>query len=108
MAGAVEDGPENQHLLDEAIGPESLVGEHAVITDRRTETAEGDAEQRHANNLEAWHWEEDQSDDRKNVNENEISENAFFSVDGLPEGPVPGALLLRYGQFHVLSGDLLC
>src|SRR5260370_1306985 len=81
---------------------------HSRSCGRRTETAEGDAEQRHANNLEAWHWGEDQSDDRKNVNEDEISENAFFGVDRLPEGPIPGALLLRYGQFHVLSGDLLC
>src|SRR5260370_37628830 len=108
MGGDVEDRTENQHLLDEPVGLEGLMSEHAVITDRRTETAEGDAEQRHANNLEARHWEEDQAYDRENVNENEISEDAFFSVDQLPERPVPGALLLRYGQFHVLSGDLLC
>jgi hypothetical protein len=28
-------------------------------------------------------------------------------MDGFPEWPIPGALLLRYGQFHILSGDLL-
>jgi hypothetical protein len=84
------------------------MSEHAVIANRCAETTEGDAEQRHANNLEARHWEEDQAYDRENVNEYEIGENAFFAVDRLPEGAVPGALLLRYGQFHVLSGDLLC
>ena len=95
-------------MLDDPVGLEGLVGEHAVITDRGAETAKGNTEQRHANNLEAWHREEDQPDDRENVNEDDISEDAFFAVDGLPEGAVPGALLLRYGQFHVLSGGLLC
>jgi hypothetical protein len=41
------------------------------------------------------------------VYEDEIGEDALFAMDGFPEGPVPGALLLRYGQFHVFSGDLL-
>jgi len=41
------------------------------------------------------------------VNKDEISEDAFLAMNGFPEGPVPGALLLRYGQFHVFSGDLL-
>jgi len=41
------------------------------------------------------------------VNEDEISEDAFLAMNRFPEGPVPGALLLRYGQFHVFSGDLL-
>ena len=84
------------------------MGEHAVIADGRAETAKSDAEQSHADNLEAWHWEEDQPDDRENVNEDDISEDGFFAANGFPEGPVPGALLLRYRQFHVLSGDLLC
>src|ERR1700704_3099831 len=95
MTGAVEYRPEDQELLDKPVGPECLVGQHAVITDGRAETAKGDTEQSHANNLEAWQRKEDQSDPGKNVNENEISKDAFFAVDRFPEGPVPGAILLR-------------
>jgi len=102
-----EDRPENQELLDEAVGPDRLVREHTMIADSGAETAKGNAEQSHAHNFEAWHGEEDQTDDRKNVYEDEISEDAFLAMNGFPEGPVPGALLLRYRQFHVLSGDLL-
>jgi len=51
--------------------------------------------------------EEDQADNGKSVYEDEIGEDALFAMDGFPEGPVPGALLLRYGQFHVFSGDRL-
>src|SRR6266704_1387005 len=100
-------GPEDQELLDEAIGLECFVREHAVIADGGDETAKGNAEQSHADNLEAWHRKEDQTYNAKNVNEDEISEDTFFAMHGFPEGPVPGALLLRYDRFHVLSGDLL-
>jgi len=107
MTGTVEDRPEDQELFDEAVGPEGLVRQHAVIADGRAEPAKGDAEQSHADNFEVWHGEEDQTDNGKNVNKNEIREYSFFAMYGFPEGPVPGALLLRYGQFHILSGDLL-
>jgi len=107
MAGAVEDRPEDQELLDEAVGLESLVREHTVIADRGAQPAKGDTKQGHADNLEVWDGKKDQTDDRKNVNEDDISEDAFFAMDGFPEWPIPGALLLRYGQFHILSGDLL-
>jgi hypothetical protein len=107
MTGTVEDGPEDQELLDEAIGLESLVRKHAVIADRGAETAKGDAEQSHADDLKAWHREKNQTDDGKNVNENDISEDSFLAVNGFPEGSIPGALLLRCGQLHILSGDLL-
>ncbi len=107
VAGPIEDGPEDQELLDEAVGLESLVREHPVIANRGAEPAEGDAEQSHADNLEAWHGEKNQADDGKSVNEDDISEDAFLAMNGFPEGPIPGALLLRYGQFHILSGGLL-
>jgi len=107
MARAVEDRPEDQKLLDKAVGLEGFVREHTVIADCGAETAKGDAEQSHADNFETGDRKEYQPDDRKNVNENEISEDAFFAMNWFPEGPVPGALLLRYGQFHILSGDLL-
>ena len=97
MTGAVEDRPEDQELLDEAVGLYSFVGEHAVVADGGAQTAKGNAEQSHADNLEAWHGKEDQTGDGKNVNENEKSKDAFFAMDGFPEGPVPGAFLLRYG-----------
>src|SRR6266404_2549802 len=107
VAGPIEDGPEDQELLDEAVGLESLVREHPVIANRGAEPAEGDAEQSHADNLEAWHGEKNQADDGKSVNEDDISEDAFLAMNWFPEGPIPGALLLRYGQFHILSGGLL-
>src|ERR1700688_1120824 len=44
MTGSVEYRPENQHLLDEAIGLQSFVGEHAVVTDGRSESAKSDKE----------------------------------------------------------------
>src|SRR5882762_2121300 len=97
VAGAVEDGPENQELLDELVGLDGLVGEHAVVADGGAEAAEGDAQYRHADDFEAGNWEKDQPDDCKNVDQDEIGEDAFFAVDGFPEGPVPGALLFRYG-----------
>src|SRR5882672_7663806 len=97
VTGAVEDGPEDQELLDELVGLDGLVSEHAVVADGGAEAAEGDAQYRHADDFEAGNWEKDQPDDCKNVDQDEIGEDAFFAVDGFPEGPVPGALLLRYG-----------
>src|SRR5438046_9768784 len=90
VARAVEDGPEDQNLLDDPVGLEGLVGEHAVIADGRAQTAKSDAEQSHADNLEAWHREEDQPDDCEHVNEDDISEAGLFAANGLPEGTAPG------------------
>ena len=42
MTGSVEYRPENQHLLDEAIGLQSFVREHAMVTNGRSETAKSD------------------------------------------------------------------
>jgi len=42
MTGSVEYRPEDQHLLDEAIGFQSFVREHAMVTDGRSESAESD------------------------------------------------------------------
>jgi len=39
MTGSVEYRPEDQHLLDEAIGLQSFVREHAMVTDGRSEPA---------------------------------------------------------------------
>ena len=108
VTGAVEDGPEDQELLDELVGLDRFVGEHTVVADGGAEAAEGNAEQGHANDFEAGDREKDQTDDRKSVDQDDIGEDAFFAADGFPEGAVPGALLLRCGQFHVFSGDLLC
>jgi hypothetical protein len=77
------------------------MGEHAVIADRGAKATQSDAEQSHADNLEAWHGKEDETDDCKTMNEDKISEDAFLAMNGLPEGTIPGALLLRYGQFHM-------
>src|SRR6266404_6622246 len=108
VAGAVEDGPEDQELLDELVGLDGFVGEHAVVADGGAEAAEGDAQYRHADDFEAGNREKDQTDDRKSMDQDEIGEDAFFAMDGFPKGAVPRTLLLRCGQFHVFSGDLLC
>ena len=42
MTGSVEYCPENQHLLDESIGLQSFVREHAMVTDGRSESAKSD------------------------------------------------------------------
>src|ERR1700730_13605261 len=96
MAGAIENGPEDQYLLDEPVGLERLVSQHAVIADGCAAAAQGDAEHSHADNLEAGQRKQDQPDDCENMDQQEIGEDAFFAVDGLPEGPVPRALLSRY------------
>src|SRR5207245_9329565 len=103
----VRDSRHKQALHGEAVGLERFVSRHAVIADRRAQPTKGNAEQGHAYNLDAWHGKNDQTDDCKNVNENEISEDSFLAMDGFPEGPVPRARLLRYGQFHILSAELL-
>jgi len=97
MAGAVEDGPEDQDLLDDPVGLEGLVGQHAVIADGRAEPAKSNTEQCHANNLRLGNREEDQADDGKNVNENEISKDAFFAVERVSRrvGPRGALVALR-------------
>src|SRR6266481_9181141 len=59
VARAVEDGPEDQELLDELVGLDGLVSEHAVVADGGAEAAEGDAQYRHADDFEAGNREED-------------------------------------------------
>src|ERR1700675_419665 len=95
VAGAVEDGPEDQELLDELVGPDGFVGEHAVVADSSTEASQSDAQYRHADDFEAGNREKDQTGDRKSMDQHDISEDAFFAADGFPEGTVPRALLLR-------------
>jgi len=46
MTGSVEYRPENQHLLDEAIGLQSFVREHAMVTNGRSESAKSDKKRR--------------------------------------------------------------
>jgi hypothetical protein len=108
MARTVEDGPEDQELLDELVCPDGFVGEHAVVADGSAQAPKGDAQYRHADNFAAGNRKKDQTSDRKSMNQHDISEDALFATDGFPEGTVPRALLLRCGQFHVFSGDLLC
>src|SRR5438477_4075689 len=55
MTGTVKDRPEDQELLDKAVGLEGLVRQHTVIADRSAETTKGDAKHSHADNLEVWH-----------------------------------------------------
>src|SRR6266850_2252453 len=97
VARAVEDSPEDEELFDELVGLDGLVGEHAVVADGGAEAAESDAKYRHTDDLEAWNREKDQTDDRENVDQDKIGEDAFFAVDGFPKGAVPGARFLRCG-----------
>jgi len=109
MAGAVEHGPKDQELFDEPVGPHGLVREHAVITDGRAESAESSEEKGHAEDLEARQRKKNHTDDRKHVNDDEVSENTFFAVDRFPERAVPRLRLrrlLRGAKFHGFSGDL--
>ncbi len=109
MAGAVEHRPKDQKLLDERVGPERLVREHSVITNRRAESAESGEEKGQAEDFEARQRKKNQADDRKHVNDDEVSENAFLAMDGFPKRAVPGLRLrrlLRDAKFHEFSGDL--
>src|SRR5215470_3863598 len=109
MPGTVEHCPENQKLLNDRIGPQGLVREHAVITHRSAKPAERSKEHCQAQNLETRQRKQNQSDDAKNVNQDQVSENAFFAVNRFPKRTVPGLhlrRLLRCTDFHVLSDGL--
>jgi hypothetical protein len=108
VAGTVEDRPEDQELLDESIGLESLMREQAMVADGGAQAAEGDEEQGYAYDLETRQREEDQPDHREEMNEDQISEDSLFPANGFPEGPIPRPSLLRDAKFHVISGDLPC
>ena len=109
VSRTVEDGPEDQELLDNRVGLERLMRQHAVITNRRAEPAKCGEEHRQTKNLEARHGKKDQADDGKNVNEDQVSENAFLAVNRFPKWPFPRVYLwrlLRQANFHVFSDDL--
>src|SRR5712692_11206273 len=72
MTRAVEDRPEDQELFYEPVGLESLVREHAVITNGGAESAESDEEQGQANDLKTRQGKE-----------------AFFAAGRFPERPIP-------------------
>src|SRR5262249_41500456 len=104
-----EHRPEDQKLLDDRVGLERLMSEHAVITNGRSEPAQRGEEQRHTKDLQAWEREKDQTSNGKNVNQDQVGENAFFPVHGLPKRPMPRLRrwrLLRQADFHVFSDDL--
>src|SRR5215831_3206250 len=91
------------------MGLECLVREHAMIANGRAKPAQCCKEHGHSQNLKAWDWKENQADDGKNMNENQVSENAFFAVNRLPKRPLPRMRLwrlLRQANFHVFSDDL--
>src|SRR6266852_3911811 len=106
MTRAVEDRPEDQKLFDEPVGLESLVREHAVITNGGAESAESDEEQRPAADLKTRQGKEDQPDHRENVNQDEIGKDAFFAANRFPERPIPRPSLLRRAKFHFVSEEL--
>src|SRR5579859_1344407 len=109
MPGAVKDRPKDQKLFDGRMRFERLVREHAVIANRRAEPAECGEKHGHAKNLEAWNGKENQAHDGKNVNEDQVGENAFLAVNRFPKGTVPGMRLwrlLRQANFHGFSDDL--
>ena len=109
MSGAIENRPEDQELFDDRVGFERLVREHAVIANRGTESAECSEEHRQTEDFEAWDGKKDQADNGQDVNEDQIGENAFLAVNGLPKRTVPRLRLrrlLRQADFHVISDDL--
>ena len=100
MTRAIEDGPENQKLLDKAVGLECFVGEHAVIANRSAQPAKGDEEKSQAQDFKTWQRKKNQPDHGEDVNEDEIDEDAFLTVHWFPKGPFPGTRLLRGAKFH--------
>src|SRR5215467_15468638 len=107
MPRPVEHRPEDQKLLDDRVCLERLMREHAVIANRCAKPAKCCEEQRHTKDLQAWERKKDQTSNGKNVNQDQVGENAFFPVNRLPEWTVPRLRrLLRQANFHVFSDDL--
>src|ERR1700731_3465797 len=53
MTGSIEYRPENQHLLDEAIGLQSFVSEHAMVADGGSESAKSNKTRREPEHFQA-------------------------------------------------------
>ena len=68
MTGSVEYRPKNQHLLDEAIGLQSFVREHAMVTNGRSESAKSDKECCQSEHFEAGQGKQNYSHDGQHVN----------------------------------------
>src|SRR5713101_6262110 len=64
VAGAVEDRPEDQHLLDELVGLERVVRQHAVEADCRAQAAKCDEENRQTEDFQAGERVKNQTNDR--------------------------------------------
>ena len=69
MTGSVKYRPENQHLLDEAIGLQSFVREHAVVTNGRSESAKSDKKRCEAEHFETGQGKQNDSQDSQHVND---------------------------------------
>ena len=69
MTGSVEYGPENQHLLDEAIGLQSFVREHAMVTDGGSKSAKRDKQRCKSENFKAGQGKQNYSHDGQHVND---------------------------------------
>ena len=69
MTGSVEYRPENQHLLDETIGLQGFVREHAMVTDGRSESAKSDKKRRESEYFEAGQGKQNNSHDGQHVND---------------------------------------
>lgn len=68
MTGSVEYRPENQHLLDEAIGLQSFVREHAMVADGGSKSAKSDKQRGESENFKAGQRKQDYSHDGQHVN----------------------------------------
>ena len=102
-AAAIENGPENQEVLDELVELESAMREQAMITNGYAETSESREEKRNADNPGIRQREKKQADYSQEVNQRKIEENCAFAWGGFPKRPLPGPSLLRDGIAHFES-----
>jgi hypothetical protein len=89
VAGTVEDGPENQKLLDEAVQLKSTVCQQAVITHSCSQAPQTCKEQRESQYFQGRNRKQDEANDCQNMDQDEVGENAFFASHRLPKGPLP-------------------
>jgi hypothetical protein len=81
---AVEDGPEDQDVLDQPVELESAMCEQAMITDGSAEASESRKKESNAEHLGTRQREQTQADDSQQVNQDKIEENRAFAWGRFP------------------------
>jgi hypothetical protein len=106
-SAAIEHGAENQEMLDNPIELERAMREKPMIANRGAESAERRNAQGDQKHLQARHRIQNHADNRQNVDQYEVRQNAQFAFRRFPKWLFPRTNYTKGGLIHKASNKMI-